>query len=243
MRYKDIRKITKIKAINREVFFAFIFGRRLSPFFVSVFLNLKIKPNTVTIYMVITGIIGAILFAFDNIWFKFTGYIFILLWLILDCADGEVARITKTFSKFGKELDFIIHIINHPLFNVAIFLSLVQLKKCNVIFLAINSILFISINLIYRNLFSIFIIYNIKVKPKNIAVNKPKYLRVKIIIEYFIKILIEFPNFALIFPLFYFIDIYIGTSFSLIYLIIVTVVSLLFITRLVIKTIFKLLKE
>jgi len=241
MKYKDIRKITKIKPINQEVFFAYFFGRRLSPFIVNVFLNLKIKPNTVTVYMIIVGIIGAILFAIDNIWFKFTGYIFILLWLILDCADGEVARITKVFSKFGKELDYIAHIINHPLFNIAFLLSLIQLNKYNAILLAIISILLISSNLINRNLFSMSIIYDLKEKPKNAILNKLKISRV--IIGYIINILILFPNFVLIFPLMYFIDVSMGTFLSLMYFVIVAVSSVFFITRSAIKIIYKFAKE
>jgi len=240
MKYKDIRKITKIKPINQEVFFAYFFGRRLSPFIVNVFLNLKIKPNTVTVYMIIVGIIGAILFAFDNIWFKFTGYIFILLWLILDCADGEVARVTKVFSKFGKELDYIAHIINHPLFNIAFLLSLIQLNKYNVILLATISILLISSNLINRNLFSMSIIYDLKEKPKHVVLNKQKIFRV--IIGYIIAILNLFPNFVLIFPLMYFIDVSMGTFLSLIYFIIVTASSLYFVTQSAIEIICKFAK-
>jgi len=241
MRYKDIRKITKIKPINQELFFAYFFGRRLSPFFVSVFLNLKIKPNTVTIYMIIAGIIGAILFAFDNIWFKFIGYIFMLLWLILDCADGEVARITKVFSKFGKELDYIAHIINHPIFSIAFLISLIQLNKYNAILLAIISILLISSNLINRNLFSMYIIYDLKVKPENVILKKQKILRV--IINYVICILIYFPNFVLLFPLMYFIDVSMGTFLSSMYFVIVAFSSVYFIIRSVIKIIYKFTKE
>jgi len=35
MKYKEIQKITKIKPINQEEFFAYFFARRLSLFFVS----------------------------------------------------------------------------------------------------------------------------------------------------------------------------------------------------------------
>lgn len=241
MRYKDIRKITKIKPINQEVFFAYFFGRRLSPFIVNVFLDLKIKPNTITIYMIVTGIIGAILFAFNIIWFKFTGYIFILLWLTLDCADGEVARITKTFSKFGKELDYIAHIINHPIFNIAFFISLIQLYKYNIIFLSIVSIVLISSNLVSRNLISIYTIFELKEKSKNTASNNRKLYR--IIIIYLIGILTQYPNFVLIFPILYFIDALIGTSTSLMYFFIVTASSLFFTARSTIKTIFKFSKK
>jgi len=241
MRYKDIRKITKVKPLNQEVFFAYFFGRRLSPFFVSVFLNLKIKPNTVTIYMIIAGIIGAILFAFDNIWFKFSGYIFMLLWLILDCADGEVARITKVFSKFGKELDYIAHIINHPIFNIAFLISLIQLNKYNIMLVSMVSIVLISSNLVGRNLLSMYTIFELREKSKNVVLNKKKLYRV--IIIYLIGFLTQYPNFVLIFPILYFIDVSIGTSMSLIYFLVTTASSFIFSTRSIIKTIFKFSKK
>jgi len=241
MKYKDIIKITKIKPINQEVFFEYFFGRRLSPFIVNVFLNLKIKPNTVTVYMIIVGIIGAILFAIDNILFKFTGYIFILLWLILDCADGEVARITKVFSKFGKELDYIAHIINHPIFNIAFLISLIQLNKYNMMFISIVSIILISSNLVSRNLISMYTIFELKVKSKKIVSNKRKIYR--IVIGYLIGVITKYPNFVLIFPMLYFIDVLIGTSTSFMYFFIVTASSLFFTTRSTIKTITKFSKE
>jgi len=241
MRYKEIRKITKIKPINQEVFFAYFFGRRLSPFFVNVFLNLKIKPNTVTVYMIIAGIIGAMLFVFGNIWFKFTGYIFMLLWLILDCADGEVARITKIFSKFGKELDYIAHIINHPIFNIAFLISLIQLNKYNIMFVSMVSIVLISSNLVSRNLLSMYTIFEFREKSKNVVTKKKKLYR--LIISYLIGFLTQYPNFVLIFPILYFVDILIGTSISLIYFLVITASSFLIATRSTMKTVYKFTKE
>jgi len=241
MRYKDIRKITKIKPINQEVFVAYFFSRRLSPFFVNIFLKLNIIPNTITVYMIIAGIIGAILFSFPNIWCKISGYIFMHLWFILDCSDGEVARITKVFSKFGKELDYIAHIINHPLFNIAFLTSLIQLNKYNIMFVSIVSILLISSNLVSRNLISMYTIFELRVKSKKVVSEKRKSYR--IIISYLIGVITQYPNFVLIFPMLYFIDVLIGTSTSFMYFFIVTASSLFFTTRSTIKTITKLSKE
>lgn len=241
MRYKDIRKITKIKPINQEEFFAYFFARRLSPFFVSLFLNFKKKPNTVTVYMIITGIIGAILFAFDNIWFKFNGYIFMLLWLILDCADGEVARITKNFSKYGKELDYIAHIANHPIFNIAFLISLMQLNKYNVMFISMVSIVLISSNLVSRNLLSMYTIFELREKSKNVTTKKKKLYR--LIISYLIGFLTGYPNFVLIFPILYFIDVSIGTCISLIYFLVITASSFIIAARSVVKTVYRFKEE
>ncbi len=241
MRYKEIRNIVKMKPINQEVFAAYFFSRRLSPFFVNIFLKLNIVPNTITIYMVIVGIIGAILFSFPNIWFKISGYIFMHLWFIFDCSDGEVARIIKVFSKFGKELDYIAHIVNHPIFNIAFLISLIQLNKYNIMFVSMVSVILISSNLVNRNLLSMYTIFELREKSKNVVSNKNKLYRV--IISYLIGFLTQYPNFVLIFPILYFIDVLIGTSTSFMYFFIVTASSLFFTTRSTIKTIFKFSKK
>lgn len=241
MRYKDIRKIAKIKPINEEVFAAYFFSRRLSPFFVNIFLKLNIIPNTITIYMIIVGIIGAIFFSFPAIWFKIIGYMFMHLWFIFDCCDGEVARITKVFSKFGKELDYIAHIVNHPIFNVAFLISLIQLNKYNIMFVSMVSIVLISSNLVSRNLLSMYTIFELREKSKNVVSNKKKLYRV--IIIYLIGFLTQYPNFVLIFPILYLIDVSIGTSMSLIYFLVVTASSFLITARSAIKTVYKFTKE
>jgi len=241
MRYKDIRKITKIKTINQEVFVAYFFSRRLSPFFVNIFFKLNIMPNTITIYMIIAGIIGAIFFSFSDIWFKIAGYVFMHLWFIFDCADGEVARITKTFSKYGKELDYIAHIVNHPIFNLAFLISLIQLNKYNVVFISMAFIILISSNLVSRNLISMYTIFELKEKSKSVVSNKKKSYR--LIISYLIGFLTQYPNFVLIFPILYFIDVLISTSMSLMYFFIVTASSLFFTARSVIKIVYKFAKE
>lgn len=241
MKYKDIRKIAKIKPINEEVFAAYFFSRRLSPFFVNIFLKLNIIPNTITIYMIIVGIIGAIFFSSSDIWFKIVGYIFMHLWFIFDCGDGEVAKITKNFSKYGKELDSIAHIVNHPIFNIAFLISLMQLNKYNIMFVSMVSIVLISSNLVSRNLLSMYTIFELREKSKNVVSSKKKLYRV--IISYLIGFLTQYPNFVLIFPILYFIDVSIGTSMSLIYFLVFTASSFLIAARLAIKTVYKFTKE
>lgn len=240
MRYKDIRKIAKIKPINEEVVAAYFFSRRLSPFFVNIFLKLNIIPNTITIYMIIVGIIGAIFFSFSDIWFKIVGYIFMHLWFIFDCGDGEVAKITKNFSKYGKELDYIAHIVNHPIFNIAFLISLMQLNKYNIMFVSMVSIVLISSNLVSRNLLSMYTIFELREKSKNVVTKKKKLYR--LIISYLIGFLTQYPNFVLIFPILYFIDVLIGTSISLIYFLVITASSFLIAARSAIKIVYKFTK-
>jgi phosphatidylserine synthase len=144
------------------------------------FIKQKTLPNTITIYMILSGWLGAFLFAFDNIYLKIIGYLFIHLWFIFDCSDGEVARMTKTFSKMGKELDYVAHIVNHPMFAISFTISAIQLYDQSVIssfwILVIFSLLIIF-NLIGRGLMSLNLIYDIKKDNKQSISNSKIHLK------------------------------------------------------------------
>lgn len=112
LNYKEIRS----KYQNKTWFLCDRYALIISPFITKEMLRMKLRPNIVTLLMMISGIIGAIMFSFDNLALRILGIVFIHLWYVLDCSDGEVARITKIFSRMGKEIDYTAHIINHPYF-------------------------------------------------------------------------------------------------------------------------------
>ena len=115
------------------------------------FIKHNIVPNQITLLMILFGIIGSILFAIPNIWCKVLGYFGWLMWFAMDCSDGQVARYTKTFSKFGTEMDYMAHLIDHPLMNIAILMTFMQMDIINPILLCFIFILNISIELVLRN--------------------------------------------------------------------------------------------
>jgi len=57
--------------------------------------------------MILAGIIGGIFLAFPGYLYGIIGVLFLQLFLILDCVDGEVARSKQIFSTKGKFLDLI----------------------------------------------------------------------------------------------------------------------------------------
>jgi phosphatidylglycerophosphate synthase len=134
----------------------------ISPLFTRIFVKAGIVPNTVTVLMIAAGVIGAILFAGPQLWLKVYGLLFLHLWYVLDCSDGEVARITGTFSKFGKEMDYTAHLVNHPLFNLAFASSLASLEPSNLRLILFVAILSISAELVLRHLLSLQGIYEVK---------------------------------------------------------------------------------
>lgn len=125
MKYSTIRKEYQHHELSSMVFVD-PYATLLSPFVTKLCLRLRLIPNAVTLGMIGSGIVGAVLFALPFLWGKILGTVFIHLWYVFDCSDGEVARITKRFSKFGTEIDYTAHVVNHPLFLFSFLLTLLQ---------------------------------------------------------------------------------------------------------------------
>ncbi|NDF02579.1 MAG: CDP-alcohol phosphatidyltransferase family protein, partial [Actinobacteria bacterium] len=94
----------RLQLANRsnDGFFSTFVLRKISKVFTRVALNLKLKPNFITVVSFLVGVFAAIEFSRSN---YISGAIFLQFSLILDCVDGEVARYTKQFSRFGAWLD------------------------------------------------------------------------------------------------------------------------------------------
>lgn len=94
----------RLQLANRsnDGFFSTFILRKISKVFTRAALNLKLRPNFVTVVSFLVGVFAAIEFSRSN---YISGAVLLQLSLILDCVDGEVARYTKQFSRFGAWLD------------------------------------------------------------------------------------------------------------------------------------------
>jgi len=70
-----------------------------------LFLKAGISANTVTWLSILAAIAGSALVAFGSAAAALAGTAFLLLWAVLDCADGTVARFSKTSGNRGEFLD------------------------------------------------------------------------------------------------------------------------------------------
>lgn len=172
------------------------------------FIKKSVRPNTITLFMILFGIIGSILIAIPDIFCKIAGYICWYLWFTMDVSDGEVARYKKQFSKYGAEMDFIAHLIDHPLMNIAIWLTFLSLDIINQNLLALIFISSISIELIMRNItsFQHYLMKNDTVSIKEKAYSWPKY---------FLTQFSLYPNMIIIFTPFMIADYYMHTGWAL----------------------------
>jgi len=216
---KIAQEIKKAKNLSLKTYFlsSFLISNRISPYISSIYIKKKVVPNTITLHMIYSGIIGAIFFSLPNIYLKVVGALFIHLWFILDCSDGEVARYTKTFSKFGKELDYMAHLINHPLFGLSFFISLMQFERYNIYNLAILILLSNFLEYLNRNLITLNLVLQLK-EQKQIVSNNDKWT-LKRIILFFVNIFTIYPNLILFGVIIYFIDYFIGSNILYLYLV------------------------
>ena len=74
--------------------------------FSRLFIKLHIIPNAVTIMSMISGVAGGVLIALNRSFLlDLAGAALIFLSVVFDASDGQVARLTRHFSKIGRMLD------------------------------------------------------------------------------------------------------------------------------------------
>lgn len=81
-----------------------VFYRPVSFYISSIATKLDISANTISYFSAIIAVFSCILFLFNRFEMKMIGAILINIWLILDCADGNIARSVRK-QPFGEFAD------------------------------------------------------------------------------------------------------------------------------------------
>ena len=76
------------------------------------FIRLGIKPNTVTVLSLLLGVCGSVFFYPQDLGLNFLGVVIEYFAVILDCCDGEIARLTHSSSQLGRFLDGLVDSLN-----------------------------------------------------------------------------------------------------------------------------------
>lgn len=98
--YKD-----SLKSLDTEETFDLIFYRPLGYGWALLAKKLGITPNAITIASIFLGVGAGVCFYFNNIWWNLLG-VLLLVWAdSFDSADGQLARMTKQYSRLGRILD------------------------------------------------------------------------------------------------------------------------------------------
>lgn len=95
-------------------------SHKVARFFVLPLLDSAITPNHLTVLRLTTGVIACVAFASGmRYWEVLGGFIWVLSTL-LDCADGELARMRNQCSEWGHKLDYFSDVTVTALFFVGI---------------------------------------------------------------------------------------------------------------------------
>jgi len=97
-----------LKSMDTEEWLDLRFYRPLGFMWAKFFQRLHVSPNVVTIASIFLGIAGGVLLYFRQpglIWLNYLGF-FLIIWAnTYDSADGQLARLTKQYSRIGRILD------------------------------------------------------------------------------------------------------------------------------------------
>lgn len=226
--YRQIRREYQSRSTVEEILVDH-YAKLLSPLLTPIFIRLGTIPNRVTVYMMIAGLAGAALFAVPSLAAKLCGLVLIHLWYVLDCSDGEVARITRKFSRFGTEMDHTAHMINHPLFNIAFVYSLITLHRYNIVWLLVLGLLSISAELALRLQAGFYHIYKMKMGASIAGARNRNAITALVV--HGVQFFSMYPNFVLLFPVVYLVDYFAGTRLALCYMALHTAISCLVAAR------------
>ncbi|MDE6535680.1 MAG: CDP-alcohol phosphatidyltransferase family protein [Muribaculaceae bacterium] len=94
-----------LKSPDTEEHIDLYFYRRLGYFFACIGRELHISPNAITIASIFIGVAAGICFYPTNIWVNVCGMLLLILADAFDSADGQLARMTKQYSRLGRILD------------------------------------------------------------------------------------------------------------------------------------------
>ncbi|HSA60907.1 MAG TPA: CDP-alcohol phosphatidyltransferase family protein [Nitrospiraceae bacterium] len=121
--YQDVRTLPDVQAAEKKLFSSLkgefegfvdrYFNRKLSRWFTRLFLAIGLSPNSITILATLVGLVSAAGFGMGSYTAGVVAAVLFQLAAVIDCCDGEVARLTFTESPFGAWLDIAMDNIVH----------------------------------------------------------------------------------------------------------------------------------
>lgn len=102
--FKEITKSYTKEKRKRSSIWARIFSRPVSFLFTFIFINLGISANVVSVISILDAILACVLIIMGGN-FLYAGVGLFVFWHVLDCVDGNIARVKKESSYGGAFLD------------------------------------------------------------------------------------------------------------------------------------------
>jgi len=123
---KSIPKIRELRHICQpsnkfaDTIILAYFVRHFSIYLTKLFLYTNITANQISVMSLLFGIVGSCLLLNMQPWYIFVASIFLILHVVLDFVDGEVARYGNNSTLTGKYLDEVNHSITVPILLLCI---------------------------------------------------------------------------------------------------------------------------
>jgi hypothetical protein len=94
-----------LKSLDTEETIDLMFYRPLGYAWALLCAKIGVKPNVITIASIFLGVGAGVMFYFNSVALNIVG-MFLLIWAnTFDSADGQLARLTKQYSRLGRILD------------------------------------------------------------------------------------------------------------------------------------------
>lgn len=132
---QEIRKICQHRKRNAEGkmvlvghWFVTSFVRHFSVYITWLFVRIGISANITTFVGMLCGLAGAVLCIPHIFWLNIIGACLLMVDVVFDCVDGEIARWTRKSSLRGLYLDLAGHLLCNPLLAIICALHLYLLN-------------------------------------------------------------------------------------------------------------------
>ncbi|MCF6268524.1 MAG: CDP-alcohol phosphatidyltransferase family protein [Melioribacteraceae bacterium] len=96
---------SSLKLIEVEEFLDLVFYRPIAFLFVKAVYKTNLTPNQITSIALIIGMIGGVFYFFNTHYAISIGAVLLIVYDVLDCSDGMIARLKKNGTFFGRILD------------------------------------------------------------------------------------------------------------------------------------------
>jgi phosphatidylglycerophosphate synthase len=121
--YQDVRTLPDAQAAEKKLFNSLkgefegfvdrYFNRKVSRWFTRLFLAIGLSPNSITMVATVIGLLSAVGFGIGTYTAAVVAALLFQFAAVVDCCDGEVARLTFTESPFGAWLDIAMDNVVH----------------------------------------------------------------------------------------------------------------------------------
>jgi 1L-myo-inositol 1-phosphate cytidylyltransferase / CDP-L-myo-inositol myo-inositolphosphotransferase len=128
--YQTVRTLSDVRVAEKKLFSSLkgefegfvdrYFNRKVSRWFTRLFLTIGLSPNSITALAGVVGLLAAAGFGLGTYSAGVVAALLFQLAAVIDCCDGEVARLTFTESPFGAWLDIVLDNLVH----MAIFMGI-----------------------------------------------------------------------------------------------------------------------